>query len=112
MKVEWIGFEDYNVTLWDNLGKKRGTSIHKPPLVLPAERAAWQITSIVSTSFETHNASVTRMLTLSEAGLSTGGLAEDGRARAAEDNGLGVREDGGDVEASCGPRNQTSVSTP
>lgn len=36
---------------------------------------------------------------LGESGLATGGLAEDGRASLADDNGLGVREDGGDGEA-------------
>lgn len=55
-----------------------------PPLVhysgtslLPAERAA-----------------------LSETGLATGGLAQDGGASLADNDGLGVREDGGDGEAS------------
>jgi len=37
--------------------------------------------------------------TLSETGLATSGLAKDGRAASADDNGLGVREDGGDGEA-------------
>ena len=37
---------------------------------------------------------------LSETSLSTGRLTKDGSARAADDNSLGVREDGGDVEAS------------
>ena len=37
--------------------------------------------------------------TLGETAAATGRLAEDSRARAAEDDGLGVREDGGDVEA-------------
>lgn len=37
--------------------------------------------------------------TLSKSGLATGGLAEDGRATGANDNGLGVREDGCDGEA-------------
>merc|ERR1712048_296236 len=36
---------------------------------------------------------------LGEAGLTTGGLAEDRRAAGAHNDGLGVREDGGDVEA-------------
>jgi hypothetical protein len=36
---------------------------------------------------------------LGQAGLSTSRLAENGGAGAADDNGLGVREDGGDVEA-------------
>lgn len=36
---------------------------------------------------------------LSEPGLATGGLAEDGRAASADDDALGVREDGGDSEA-------------
>ena len=36
---------------------------------------------------------------LSEPGLATGGLAEDGRASGADDDGLGVRENGGDGEA-------------
>jgi len=36
---------------------------------------------------------------LSESGLATGGLAQDGRASSADDDGLGVREDGGDGEA-------------
>lgn len=36
---------------------------------------------------------------LSEPGLATGGLAEDSRAASADDDGLGVREDGGDSEA-------------
>jgi hypothetical protein len=36
---------------------------------------------------------------LSESGLATGGLAKDGRAALADDNGLGVGEDGGDGEA-------------
>ena len=38
--------------------------------------------------------------TLSESGLATGGLTEDGRAAGADDNCLSVREDGGDCEAS------------
>lgn len=37
--------------------------------------------------------------TLSETSLTTGRLAKDGGARAADDDGLGVGEDGGDVEA-------------
>lgn len=37
---------------------------------------------------------------LSQTGLATGGLAEDGRAAGADNDGLGVREDGGDGEAS------------
>lgn len=36
---------------------------------------------------------------LSQTGLTTGGLAENGRATGTDDNGLGVREDGGDGEA-------------
>ena len=36
---------------------------------------------------------------LGQSSLTTGGLAEDGRAAGADDDGLGVREDGGDVEA-------------
>lgn len=36
---------------------------------------------------------------LSQPGLSSGGLAKDGSARATDDDGLGVGEDGGDVEA-------------
>lgn len=36
---------------------------------------------------------------LGQTGLATGGLAEDGRAAGADDDGLGVREDGGDGEA-------------
>ena len=36
---------------------------------------------------------------LSESGLTTGGLAEDGGASLADDDGLSVREDGGDGEA-------------
>lgn len=36
---------------------------------------------------------------LGQAGLATGGLAQDLRAALANDNGLGVREDGGDGEA-------------
>ena len=36
---------------------------------------------------------------LSQPGLSSGGLAKDGSARAANDDGLGVREDGGDIKA-------------
>ena len=36
---------------------------------------------------------------LGQSSLTTGGLAEDGRASGADDDGLGVREDGGDVEA-------------
>jgi len=36
---------------------------------------------------------------LSESSLATGGLAKDGRASLADDNGLGVGEDGGDREA-------------
>lgn len=36
---------------------------------------------------------------LSKTGLSTGGLAQDGGASLADDNGLGVRENGGDGEA-------------
>ena len=39
------------------------------------------------------------MLTLSELSLSTGRSAEDGAAGSTEDDGLSVREDGGDVEA-------------
>jgi hypothetical protein len=37
--------------------------------------------------------------TLSESSLATGGLAEDGRAALADDDGLGVGEDSGDGEA-------------
>lgn len=37
--------------------------------------------------------------TLCETSLTTGWLAEDGRAASADDNGLGVGEDGGDGEA-------------
>ena len=36
---------------------------------------------------------------LGEPGLATGGLAEDSRATLADDDGLGVGEDGGDGEA-------------
>jgi len=36
---------------------------------------------------------------LSQTGLATGGLAEDSRAAGADNDGLGVREDGGDGEA-------------
>lgn len=36
---------------------------------------------------------------LGETGLATGGLAEDSRAAGAHNDGLGVGEDGGDVEA-------------
>lgn len=36
---------------------------------------------------------------LCESGFATGGLAEDGRAAGADDDGLCVREDGGDSEA-------------
>jgi len=36
---------------------------------------------------------------LSKSGLATGGLAEDGRAALADDDGLGVGEDSGDGEA-------------
>lgn len=36
---------------------------------------------------------------LGEAGLASGGLAEDGGAAGADDDGLGVGEDGGDGEA-------------
>jgi hypothetical protein len=36
---------------------------------------------------------------LGQTGLTTGGLAENGRAAGADDDGLGVREDGGDGEA-------------
>jgi len=36
---------------------------------------------------------------LGEPGLATGGLAQDGRAALADDDGLGVGEDGGDGEA-------------
>lgn len=36
---------------------------------------------------------------LSQTGLATGGLAQDGGAAGADDDGLGVREDGGDGEA-------------
>lgn len=36
---------------------------------------------------------------LGQSSLTTGGLAENGRAAGADDDGLGVREDGGDVEA-------------
>lgn len=36
---------------------------------------------------------------LGQSGFTTGGLAEDGGASSADDNGLGVREDGGDCEA-------------
>lgn len=36
---------------------------------------------------------------LSEAGLATGGLAQHSRAALADDDGLGVRENGGDGEA-------------
>ena len=36
---------------------------------------------------------------LSKTGLATGGLAEDLGAAGADDDGLGVREDGGDGEA-------------
>lgn len=37
--------------------------------------------------------------TLGESGLATGRLAQDGGAALADDNGLGVGEDGGDDEA-------------
>lgn len=37
--------------------------------------------------------------TLGQSGLTTGGLAEDCRASLADNNGLGVGEDGGDGEA-------------
>jgi hypothetical protein len=37
---------------------------------------------------------------LGETGLSTSGLAENGSAGSADNDGLGVGEDGGDVEAS------------
>lgn len=37
--------------------------------------------------------------TLGESGLTTGGLAENGGATLADDDGLGVGEDGGDDEA-------------
>lgn len=37
--------------------------------------------------------------TLGESGLTTGRLAKDGGATLADDDGLGVREDGGDDEA-------------
>lgn len=36
---------------------------------------------------------------LGESGLTAGGLAKDSRARAASHNGLSVRKDGGDVDA-------------
>lgn len=36
---------------------------------------------------------------LGKSGLTAGGLTEDGRAAGADDDGLCVREDGGDVEA-------------
>lgn len=36
-----------------------------------------------------------------QSSLSTGGLAKDSRARTADNDGLGVREDGGDVEATA-----------
>lgn len=36
---------------------------------------------------------------LGETGLASGGLAEDGGAAGADDDGLGVGEDGGDGEA-------------
>ena len=36
---------------------------------------------------------------LGESGLATGGLAEDGRAALADNDGLGVGEDSGDCEA-------------
>lgn len=36
---------------------------------------------------------------LGQTGLTTGGLAENGLAAGADDDGLGVREDGGDGEA-------------
>jgi hypothetical protein len=38
--------------------------------------------------------------TLGQSSLTTGWLAEDSRARATNDDGLGVGEDGGDGEAS------------
>jgi hypothetical protein len=41
----------------------------------------------------------TERAALGESGLATGGLAQDGGAALADDDGLGVREDGGDGEA-------------
>lgn len=40
----------------------------------------------------------TTRLTLGQLGLSSAGLAEDGRARSTLNDGRGVREDGGDLE--------------
>lgn len=39
--------------------------------------------------------------TFSEAGLTASGLAEDGTARRAKDNGLRVAEDSANVQATC-----------
>lgn len=49
-------------------------------------------------SFASHLLSPERAA-LGQTSLTTGGLTENGRATGADDNGLGVREDGGDGEA-------------
>ena len=58
------------------MSTQRRKPVARATSLLPAERAA-----------------------LGETGLATGGLAQDGGAALADDDGLGVREDGGDGEA-------------
>lgn len=81
----------------------------KSDLVLPTERATWReggrqrsvrvriATERIGT--ETESTGKCETLTLGEAGLTTSGLAENRGARGADNDGLGVREDGSDGEA-------------
>ena len=50
-------------------------------------------------SYYSDNLLSTERATLGESGLATSGLAQNGCATLADDDGLGVREDGGDGEA-------------
>ena len=47
--------------------------------------------------------------TLSETASTAGGLAENSRATSAQNDGLGVAEDGGHLEAACGKKTHQSV---
>lgn len=65
-------------------------------LVLSAERAACTIAKVSRRDSKRRREGGH---TLGQPGLAAGRLCEDGRAGAAEDGGLCVGEDGGDVEA-------------
>jgi hypothetical protein len=94
-----IGFRDYNCTQRVRPGEEAKGLAYTEPLSSSCGKSSLRTHATQSARHSIETA-YGAWLTLSEAGLSTGGLAEDGRARAAEDDGLGVREDGGDVEAS------------